>query len=219
MASRNLECHIGKTPANLVGIGLPFATAWLFFFGASLSALVSALTPILNGAVQFCVPALLFYFYLGLQLEDGAPTPPSSHELLQRLAEPRAGAKGGAGAGAGGAAREGIVSKTLRGIIGGGADVARRAWDPSAAATLLSCATIMLHLAPSASLPRIRAKRMPASHVNLSPFRWRLVGGFVAGGMGLLILATYVLQGDVASGRLHPRVQESWGDYGGGGRR
>ena len=63
VASRNMECHIGALAANLLGVGVPFGTAWLFYFGASFSALVSSLAPLLNGAVQFLVPALLFLAY------------------------------------------------------------------------------------------------------------------------------------------------------------
>ena len=45
---------------------MPFAAAWMFYFGASFSALVSNLAPLLNGAVQFFVPALLFLAYTRL---------------------------------------------------------------------------------------------------------------------------------------------------------
>ena len=71
VASRNLECHIGSLAANVLGVGMPFATAWMFYFGASFSALVSSLAPLLNGAVQFLVPALLFLAYTRVNGDGG----------------------------------------------------------------------------------------------------------------------------------------------------
>ncbi len=55
---------MGAAAANAAGIGLPFALAWAFYFGATFSDLVNAASPFLNGAVQFIVPALLFAAYM-----------------------------------------------------------------------------------------------------------------------------------------------------------
>lgn len=80
VASRNLECHVGTGVANLLGIGLPFATAWAFYGGASFANLVNAASPLLNGLVQFVVPALMFRAYTRLDTEesgDGAGSGPT----------------------------------------------------------------------------------------------------------------------------------------------
>jgi hypothetical protein len=63
VACRNLECHVGSNAANVVGVALPFASGFLFYFGASFSDLISIASPFLNGAIQFAVPALLFWSY------------------------------------------------------------------------------------------------------------------------------------------------------------
>jgi len=70
VASRNAESHTGTAAANLLGVGVPFASAFLFYFGASFSDLVSALAPGLNGLIQFVVPACLYLAYA--QLEESA---------------------------------------------------------------------------------------------------------------------------------------------------
>ena len=67
VASRNLECHVGRSAANALAVGFPFLTGWIFYFGVSFSDLVSAASPLLNGAVQFIVPAALFFCYLGME--------------------------------------------------------------------------------------------------------------------------------------------------------
>jgi hypothetical protein len=72
VASRNLESHLGVTAANMLGIGLPFASGWLFFFGESFASLVNAASPLLNGMVQFVVPALLFLAYSRMDSDAGA---------------------------------------------------------------------------------------------------------------------------------------------------
>lgn len=76
VASRNLECHLGTAAANALGIGLPFAFAWCFYFGTSFSTLVNVASPLLNGLVQFVVPALLFAAYERLDSSGGSVTPP-----------------------------------------------------------------------------------------------------------------------------------------------
>ena len=58
VASRNLEGHLGPAAADGIGILLPFALAWRFYFGASFSRLVNAASPALNGSVQFLIPCL-----------------------------------------------------------------------------------------------------------------------------------------------------------------
>jgi hypothetical protein len=63
VAVRNLECHTGAGAANFAGVFLPFATGFLFYFGSTFAELVSIASPLLNGAVQFCVPALLFWSF------------------------------------------------------------------------------------------------------------------------------------------------------------
>jgi hypothetical protein len=63
VACRNLECHVGSTAANAVGVALPFASGFLFYFGQTFSDLISIASPLLNGAIQFAVPALLFWAY------------------------------------------------------------------------------------------------------------------------------------------------------------
>ena len=78
VAARNLECHLGAGAANGAGIGVPFALAWLFYFGTSFSTLVNVASPLLNGLVQFVVPALLFAAYERLDSAGGSVTPPSA---------------------------------------------------------------------------------------------------------------------------------------------
>ncbi len=75
VASRNLECHVGTAAANILGIGLPFAVGWQFYFGATFASLVNAASPLLNGTVQFVVPALLFRAYTRFDADAGVPAP------------------------------------------------------------------------------------------------------------------------------------------------
>ena len=82
VASRNLECHVGTTAANLLGIGVPFAVAWAFYGGASFANLVNAASPLLNGLVQFVVPALMFRAYTRL---DTDVVPPSGGPSLRLM--------------------------------------------------------------------------------------------------------------------------------------
>ena len=70
---RNLESHVGSAAANAIGVAMPFAVAWLFYFGASFSQLVSLASPLLNGMIQFVVPAVLFYAYAGLEKSPKLP--------------------------------------------------------------------------------------------------------------------------------------------------
>lgn len=72
VAARNLECHVGTQLANAMGIGLPFALAWMFYFGHSFSSLVNLASPFLNGLVQFVGPALLFAAYERMDTSGGA---------------------------------------------------------------------------------------------------------------------------------------------------
>ena len=78
VAARNLECHLGTGAANGLGIAVPFAVAFLFYFGTSFSTLVNVASPLLNGLVQFVVPALLFAAYERLDSSGGSVTPPSA---------------------------------------------------------------------------------------------------------------------------------------------
>jgi hypothetical protein len=57
---RNLEAHIGALRANFLGVGLPWAVAWLFYFGAEYNQLVNTCSIYLNGVIQFLLPCLLF---------------------------------------------------------------------------------------------------------------------------------------------------------------
>jgi len=57
---RNLEAHIGGVRSNLLGVGLPWAVAWLFYFGAEYNQLVNTCSIYLNGVIQFLLPCLLF---------------------------------------------------------------------------------------------------------------------------------------------------------------
>jgi hypothetical protein len=57
---RNLESTLGATQANWLGVGLPWAVAWLFYFGAEYNQLVNTCSIYLNGAIQFLLPGLLF---------------------------------------------------------------------------------------------------------------------------------------------------------------
>lgn len=70
---RNLESHIGSAWSNAIGVGMPFAVGWLFYFGASFADLVSLASPLLNGAVQFLIPALLFFGYAALEKSPTLP--------------------------------------------------------------------------------------------------------------------------------------------------
>ena len=70
---RNLESHVGAVAANAIGVAMPFAVAWLFYFGASFSQLVSLASPLLNGMIQFVVPAVLFYAYAALEKSPTLP--------------------------------------------------------------------------------------------------------------------------------------------------
>lgn len=63
VAARNLETHVGSPVALSVGVGLPFAIGWLFYFGQSFSDLITIASPLLNGAIQFGVPGVLFFLY------------------------------------------------------------------------------------------------------------------------------------------------------------
>jgi uncharacterized membrane protein len=57
---RNLESQIGGTRANWLGVGLPWAVAWFFYFGAEYNQLVNTCSIYLNGAIQFLLPCVLF---------------------------------------------------------------------------------------------------------------------------------------------------------------
>ncbi len=57
---RNLESQIGGTRANWLGVGLPWAVAWFFYFGAEYNQLVNCCSIYLNGAIQFLLPCVLF---------------------------------------------------------------------------------------------------------------------------------------------------------------
>ena len=57
---RNLESHIGTNWSNWLGVGLPWALAWVFYFGAEYNAMVNVASIYLNGVIQFLLPALLF---------------------------------------------------------------------------------------------------------------------------------------------------------------
>ena len=57
---RNLESQIGGTRANWLGVGLPWAVAWFFYFGAEYNQLVNTCSIYLNGVIQFLLPCLLF---------------------------------------------------------------------------------------------------------------------------------------------------------------
>jgi hypothetical protein len=73
VAKRNLEVHTGERLASLLGVGLPFASGWLFYFGTSFADLINAAAPLLNGAIQFCVPAALYWVYSRLEAAEGLP--------------------------------------------------------------------------------------------------------------------------------------------------
>ena len=89
VASRNLECHVGTTAANLLGIGVPFAVAWAFYGGASFANLVNAASPLLNGLVQFVVPALMFRAYTRLDADVPPPGGGPSLRLMNMHAYER----------------------------------------------------------------------------------------------------------------------------------
>jgi len=57
---RTLESQIGVVQANWLGVGLPWAVAWLFYFGAEYNQLVNCCSIFLNGVIQFLLPCLLF---------------------------------------------------------------------------------------------------------------------------------------------------------------
>jgi hypothetical protein len=57
---RNLESQIGGMRANWLGVGLPWAVAWFFYFGAEYNQLVTTCSIYLNGAIQFLLPCVLF---------------------------------------------------------------------------------------------------------------------------------------------------------------
>lgn len=57
---RNLETHIGVWRSNLLGTGVPWLVAWVFYFGAEYNALVNYASVYLNGVIQFLLPAVLF---------------------------------------------------------------------------------------------------------------------------------------------------------------
>lgn len=57
---RNLESQIGGVRANWLGVGLPWAVAWFFYFGAEYNQLVNTCSIYLNGAIQFLLPCVLF---------------------------------------------------------------------------------------------------------------------------------------------------------------
>ena len=57
---RTLESQIGVAQANWLGVGLPWAVAWLFYFGAEYNRLVNTCSIYLNGVIQFLLPCLLF---------------------------------------------------------------------------------------------------------------------------------------------------------------
>jgi len=73
VATRNLEAHTGERVANLLGVGLPFASGWLFYFGQSFADMINTAAPLLNGAIQFCVPAGLYLVYARLEASEGTP--------------------------------------------------------------------------------------------------------------------------------------------------
>jgi hypothetical protein len=66
---RTLESQIGVVQANWLGVGLPWAVAWLFYFGAEYNQLVNCCSIFLNGVIQFLLPCLLF-LALGLARID-----------------------------------------------------------------------------------------------------------------------------------------------------
>ena len=84
VAARNLEAHTGERVANLLGVGLPFATGWLFYFGQSFADMINAAAPLLNGAIQFCVPAALYWIYSRLEADGMAV----DHLLGSRIPSP-----------------------------------------------------------------------------------------------------------------------------------
>ena len=63
--TRNLELHLGPARANVLGVGLPYSVAWLFYFGAAFNSLVNATSIALNGAIEFVVPCVLFLLFAG----------------------------------------------------------------------------------------------------------------------------------------------------------
>ena len=71
VATRNLEAHTGERVANVLGVGLPFGAGWLFYFGQSFADMINTAAPLLNGAIQFCVPAGLYWVYSRLEAAEG----------------------------------------------------------------------------------------------------------------------------------------------------
>ena len=69
VAVRNLECHVGSEGANGLGVFLPFLMGFVFYFGESFADLINLASPLLNGAIQFAVPALLFWAYARFETE------------------------------------------------------------------------------------------------------------------------------------------------------
>ena len=57
---RTLESQVGVARGNWLGVGLPWAVAWLFYFGAEYNRLVNTCSIDLNGVIQFLLPCLLF---------------------------------------------------------------------------------------------------------------------------------------------------------------
>ena len=57
---RTLEGRLGVVRGNWLGVGLPWAVAWLFYFGAEYNRLVNTCSIYLNGVIQFLLPCLLF---------------------------------------------------------------------------------------------------------------------------------------------------------------
>ena len=62
-ASRNLESSFGSARAHMLGIGLPYAVAWFFYFGDAFNTLVNTTTVLLNGVVELALPCTLFLFF------------------------------------------------------------------------------------------------------------------------------------------------------------
>lgn len=61
--SRNLELHLGPSKANWLGVGLPYAVAWVFYFGNAFNILVNSTSVALNGIVELILPTVLFLVF------------------------------------------------------------------------------------------------------------------------------------------------------------
>ena len=61
--SRNLELHMGASKANWLGVGLPYAVAWVFYFGNAFNILVNSTSVALNGIVELILPTVLFLVF------------------------------------------------------------------------------------------------------------------------------------------------------------